>query len=311
MPQSPKHPRLHEGKEWIAIVGPTGSGKSALALALAEALGGEIIGCDSVQLYRGFDIGSAKPSAVDQARIPHHLFDVFSWSEECDAALYASLAREKVCEVRARGRIPIVTGGTGLYLRALLGGGWNKDLPKDENLRASLQSQASDALYAQLQVLDARRASQLHPNDRFRVIRALELVTLLERPLHEAGLDASSPADQSAFIVVLDPPRPLLHERIRIRTDEMLASGLLEEVRSLLMAGVSPACKAMRSIGYKEAVSVLLGQVPESELGHFVSAATRQYAKRQCTWFRKVSADLRVETLDIASVLEALRSVWV
>ena len=294
-------------KKWVAVVGPTGSGKSALALELARGLGGEIVGCDSVQLYRGFDLGSAKPTVDERATLPHHLFDVFAWHEECDAALYASLARQAIADISSRGRLPIVAGGTGLYLRALLGGGWNEDLPKDEALRKELQTVDSAVLHDRLKILDPVRARALHPNDRFRVIRALELVTLLGRPLHEAGLDASSPSDDSAFIVVLDPPRADLHERIERRTSNMVDAGLIDEVKGLLSMGVSPTCKPMRSIGYKEAVAVITGALPEVGLTDAINVTTRQYAKRQCTWFRKVTADLRVQSIDPAFVMASLR----
>jgi tRNA dimethylallyltransferase len=294
-------------KKWVAVVGPTGSGKSALAMELALRLGGEIVGCDSVQLYRGFDLGSAKPSVAERAIVPHHLFDVFAWNEECDAALYASLARQAIADISSRGRLPIVAGGTGLYLRALLGGGWNEDLPKDDALRKELQIIDSAVLYDRLKILDPVRARALHPNDRFRVIRALELVTLLGRPLHEAGLDASSPSDDSAFIVVLDPPRTDLHGRIERRTSHMVDAGLIDEVKGLLSMGVGPTCKPMRSIGYKEAVAVITGAVPEEGLIEAINVATRQYAKRQCTWFRKVTADLRIQSIDPANVMASLK----
>jgi tRNA dimethylallyltransferase len=276
-------------------------------MELAEKLNGEIIGCDSVQLYRGFDIGSAKPSKDDFSRIAHHLYDVFDWHEDCDAALYAGLARAALDQVRSRGRIPIVTGGTGLYLRALVGGGWNTDLPKDDDLRQRLQSVPSDVLYSQLRDLDPERAKDLHPNDRFRVIRALELVTLLGRPLREAGLDAAKPGDQSGLIVVLEPPRPILHERIANRTHQMLDQGLIGEVQRLLDQGVSPDCKPMRSIGYKEVTEFLQGAMiggDQAELSAAIQTSTRQYAKRQCTWFRKVAADLRLEASDVKLVVD-------
>lgn len=307
------HPKGELGpaeKNWIAVVGPTGSGKSQLAMELADRLGGEIIGCDSVQLYRGFDIGSAKPTIDDFARIPHHLFDVFVWHEDCDAALYANLARQAINQVLSRGRTPIVTGGTGLYLRALLGGGWNIDLPKDESLRDRLQSEPSDVLFAKLCALDPERAKALHPNDRFRVIRALELVMLLGRPLHEAGFDATKPGDQSCMIVVLEPPRAVLHQRIATRTEAMIAQGLLEEVKGLLAQGVSRDCKPMGSIGYREVADYLMrpdsGET-QAELSARIQTATRQYAKRQCTWFRKVSADIRLDQPDVDLVIKTFQ----
>ena len=281
-------------KRYVVIAGPTGSGKSALALALAEALGGEIIGCDSVQVYRGFDVGSAKPSAAERAEVPHHLIDVCDWRDDYDAARYARDAAAAIAGVRERGRLPLVVGGTGLYLRALLGQGWHTGLPSDADLRAELAELPTDELRARLRRLDPQRATELHPNDRVRLARSLELVTLLGMPLRAAGLDASAPADPAAFVIVLEPPRAELHARIAARTDVMLASGLLDEARGLLAAGVDPDCKPMQSIGYKQAAAFLADALPEAELRDAVVVATRQYAKRQCTWFRRTTTDLRL-----------------
>lgn len=280
-------------KRWLALVGPTGSGKSALAMLVAQALDGEIINCDSVQVYRGFDLGSAKPSAAEQARIPHHLLDVVDWNVGFDAAVFAASARRAVAEVQSRGRLPVVVGGTGLYLRALLGQGFHADLPSDAALRADLGRESTPALYARLEQLDPTRASELHPNDRFRIVRSLELVILLGKPLRAAGLTAGRERDATAYLVVLNPERAALHQRIATRAEAMLAAGLVAEVRALLESGVDPGCKPMQSIGYAQVVAALQGRLPWAELPAAIAAATRQYAKRQDTWFRKLDADLR------------------
>lgn len=298
------------GPAFLAVVGPTGSGKSALALAVAARLGGEIIGCDSVQLYRGFDVGSAKPTAADRAECPHHLVDVLAWNEECDAARYALLARAAIRDVATRGRVPIVCGGTGLYLRSLARQSFHDDLPKDEALRERLATLPLADAYTLLKARDPQRASEVHPNDRFRVLRSLELVTLLGRPLREArgAAPAASAAEDDAppgLVVLLRPDRAALHAAIARRTRAMLDAGLVREVRELLAAGVATDAKPMRSIGYKETVAMLAGEWPEGALAERIAAATRQYAKRQSTWFRKTPVELVLETPQLAPVLEA------
>lgn len=300
--------------KWLAIVGPTGSGKSALALALARALDGEIISCDSVQLYRRFDIGSAKPSLEEQSLVKHHLIDCFDWHEDCDAARYALLARDMIDTIAARGRLPIVVGGTGLYLRALLAEAFHDELPKDPELRASLQQDSSETLYQRLQALDPLRAQQLHPNDRFRVIRALELTLLLGEPVSSRFVSEASPPRSElrnmGFLIVLEPPRASLHRNISQRTEAMLAAGLIKEVQGLLADGIAPDCKPMLSIGYKQVVHALQSQQSYAELAATIDAATRQYAKRQCTWFRKVDADQRLSIWEPRSVINSLQAIF-
>jgi tRNA dimethylallyltransferase len=293
---------------FLGVVGPTGSGKSALAMQLAARLGGEIIGCDSVQLYRGFDVGAAKPTAAERAQVPHHLVDVLAWDEECDAARYAALARAAIADVGARGRVPIVCGGTGLYLRSLVGQAFHEDLPRDDALRARLAQLPLAEAYAELARRDPRRAAEVHANDRFRVLRALELVTLLGKPLSEALPPVAAGAPGGAprgVVVLLTPDRAALHAAIARRTAAMLAGGLVDEVRGLLAAGVSPEAKPMRSIGYKETAAMLAGALPEALLEERIVAATRQYAKRQTTWFRKAPIDLALAAPDVDAVVRA------
>ena len=235
---------------FVAVVGPTASGKSAVAMEIARCCAGEIVCCDSVQLYRGFDIGSAKPSSEEQEQVPHHLFDVFSAGEPCDAAIYAQKARACMDEIRSRGRMPLVTGGTGLYLRALTGENWNADLPSDESLRHELAQRSSDELFKELTELDPVRASQLHQNDRFRVIRALEILKLTGLPVPQPRTPASDKRDH--IVIVMDPPKSILHDAIHRRTEVMLRMGLIEEVKGLLSHGVAADVKPMSSIGYAE-----------------------------------------------------------
>jgi tRNA dimethylallyltransferase len=294
--------------EFIVVGGPTASGKSALALDLATALSGDIICCDSVQIYKGFDLGSAKPSNEEQALVPHHLFDVFSWSEGCDAAIYAAKAKEAIALVRSKGRLPIVVGGTGLYLRALLGQQWDDDIPSDQSLRAKLDERESGDLYAQLMAMDPRRAGQIHANDRFRVRRALEINLLTGAPVKEPrnALDHK----RLHAMIYLKPSREILHERINARTRQMISQGLIDEVHLLLATGVAPDCKPMKSIGYKEVVAMLEGRLTLSELGPAIALATRQYSKRQGTLFNKVLSDATLgDCFDSGEIIQWIKGL--
>ena len=275
--------------DFIVVGGPTASGKSSLALELAVAISGEIVCCDSVQIYRGFDLGSAKPSKKERQTVPHHLFDEFAWNENCDAAVYAAKAKAAITLIRSKGRMPILVGGTGLYLRALLGQQWDDDIPSDERLRAQLDEREKADLFAQLTAIDPRRAAQLHVNDRFRVRRALEINLLTGAPVREPK--TSNDQNRSHIMIYLNPPKEWLHLRINLRTQAMLDEGLVDEVKGLLKAGVSADCKPMRSIGYKEVASMLDGRLAEEELEGVISLATRQYAKRQTNLYNKVVCD--------------------
>jgi tRNA dimethylallyltransferase len=289
--------------EFIVVAGPTASGKSDIAMALAERYQGSIVCCDSVQLYKGFDIGSAKPSMTDREMVPHHLYDVFKWDEACDAATYAQHARQAINEIRDNGRVPILVGGTGLYLRALLGDAWDSDVPSDEGLRLDLSQRPSSELFTDLQKVDPSRASQLHPNDRFRVIRALEINKLTGRPVKFRQANMSQFDD--ALMILVCPDRLILHGRIQTRTSEMLRAGLEREVRELLNYGVDPDCKPMQSIGYKQMIALIHGKLDPLLLEEKISAATRQYAKRQMTWFKKVPLDIAISGIsDLPKITE-------
>lgn len=276
-------------KKYIAVIGATASGKSDLAMRIAAARDGELVNCDSVQLYKGFSIGAAKPTAEEQAQVPHHLWDIAEWNEDFDARLYAEAADNAIEAIRGRGHLPIVVGGTGLYLRAMWRDAWH-DLPKDEALREELEKLSNEELRARLEKLDPRRAAEIHANDRFRLGRALEVATLLGHSVKD--LEAAVSRRDEALVIRVVCPREILHERIALRTTQMLGSGLIEEVKGLLDSAVTPDCKPMQSIGYHEVVQYLQGQLSRSELEEAIVIATRQYAKRQETWFRKVNADL-------------------
>jgi tRNA dimethylallyltransferase len=287
--------------KFLVVVGPTASGKSALAMQLAQAFNGSIVCCDSVQLYRGFDIGSAKPSIAEQRLVPHYLYDALSWDQPCDAASYAAMAKQAIKYIREAGQLPIVVGGTGLYLRALLGDAWDDDVPSDEELRKKLNSRSSEDLFAELLRIDPRRAGQLHQNDRFRVVRALEINILTGHPV--PSVSRAEPVQRSHLAVFLNPPRALLHERINQRTHKMLAAGVVQEVRRLISQGVDPFCKPMQAIGYKQVVAMIQGDLDDMNLEDEIATATRQYAKRQVTWFKKVPVDAVIEDLSDANEL--------
>ncbi len=274
----------------LVILGPTGSGKSDLALALAEIVGGEVLNCDSIQVYRGLNIGSAK-LPVDQRRgIPHLLLDLLDSDQELTAGGFSRLARAAVSEVRQRGRVPIVTGGTGFYLRALLDG-LSPGPARDQNLRSRLNEAAHRhplVLHRFLRRYDAGAAARIHPNDRQKLIRAIEMICSSRQPLavtHSVPRDAMR--DIAALKIGLDPERKTLYLRLNERCAWMFRNGLLEETGELLRSGYSPESKALQSLGYKQAVAVLQGRLPVDSAIAECQTRTRQYAKRQMTWFRR------------------------
>jgi tRNA dimethylallyltransferase len=294
----------------VAIVGPTASGKSALALRLARERSGEIVSCDSLQVYRGLDIGSAKATPAERAEIPHHLLDVAGPGDVFSAADYARLARQALEGVRARGRLPIVAGGTGLYLRALLEGLFEGP-PRDEALRRRLEALADrfgDArLHRLLSHKDEAAAARIPPRDRVRVVRALEVFRATGRPISDQQREGAVPLRGYEVLAVgLDPGRAALREAIEARTREMLARGLVDEVRGLVDGGLDPLARPLQAIGYSQALSVLRGEMTQDEAERAIVTATLRFAKRQMTWFRH-QADARwFAHADLA--LEAVRT---
>lgn len=258
-------------------------------MELARAYNGEIVSCDSVQVYRGFDVGSAKPSQAERQEVPHHMIDLVSWHEAYDAGTYGEAARHVLQSIKGRGKLPIVVGGTGLYLRALWSDRWHKDLPKDEALRVDLGKQDPNDLYQRLSHVDPGRAAHIHPHDTFRVIRALEIVLLTGQPV-PFGRPESRGVGEGAFVIKLDPPKALLADRIAERTRTMVEGGLIEEAESLLRAGCPRSAKPMQSIGYREAAQYLDGGIGRQDLEEQINQATRRYAKQQRTWFNKLDA---------------------
>lgn len=275
----------------VVIVGPTASGKSALGVALAEEFGGEIVACDSTQLYRGFDIGTAKPTAAERAGIPHHLIDVLDPSEASTAGDYRERAEAILAELKARGSLPILTVGTGLYMRALLEG--LADLPQRseqlrKRLRESAASHAEGHLHAVLNKLDPAAAEKIRPADGQKIIRAIEICLLARKPLTEVHRTGRKPLlGWRAVKLGLQPPRDALRDRIHARTDAMLAAGWLNEVRGLLQKNLPENAKPFDFIGYRELREVLQSKRSLEAARAAIQQATRQYAKRQLTWFRR------------------------
>ena len=292
----------------VILLGPTGSGKTALSLALAERFGGEIVSCDSVAVYRGMELGTAKPTKDERARVPHHLIDVAEPDEAFTAGEYSRRARAALREIAARGRMPIVTGGTGLYLRALTEGLFAGPARR-EDLRARLRSSArrhGDVwLHRVLRRLDAATAERIHANDTAKVIRAIEVCVAARSPLSTL-LQNQGKNPLTGFRLLrigLNPPREQLYDRLNQRCAAMFAAGLVEETRGLLER-FGPV-KALDSLGYRQGRAVLAGTLSlEAGIGA-AQQGHRNYAKRQMTWFRREPEVLWIEGFgDVAETVQ-------
>jgi tRNA dimethylallyltransferase len=274
----------------VAIVGPTGSGKSHLALEIATAFGGEIVNCDSVQVYRGFDIGTAKPPPETRRRVPHHLFDIADAGEVFTAGEYARQGRTVLRDIASRGRIAVIAGGTGFYLRALLEG-LAPAPERDESLRerlAAREAHRPGLLHRLLRRIDPSAAHRVHPRDGQKLIRAVEVSILARRPLSAAPAFGSDPLEGFAVLKIgLSPDRDTLYARLNQRAEEMFHAGLLDEVKRLLAAGIPGSAKPFESLGYKQALAVIEGRMSEAGALEEMKMHTRRYAKRQWTWFRR------------------------
>jgi tRNA dimethylallyltransferase len=274
----------------VAILGPTGSGKTALSLALASRFRGEIVSCDSVAIYREFRIGTAKPTAKEQTRVSHHLLDEVEPTAYTTAGEYARKARKVIQEIHGRGALPIVVGGTGLYLRALLDGlfpGPERSEALREKLRARAKEKGPQHLHRVLRRMDPKAAENIHANDVPKLIRAIEVSLSAKQPMTEQwerGRDA-----MSGFTILrigLDPDRALLYDRINRRVEAMFETGLIEETKHL-REKYGDAARPLETIGYKQVVQLLRGNLDLKQAIAAVQQAHRNYAKRQMTWFRR------------------------
>lgn len=275
----------------VILLGPTGSGKTALSIALAERFSGEIVSCDSVAVYRGMDLGSAKPSPAERARVPHHLIDVADPDQPFTAGAYSRLARAALREIAARGRVPMVTGGTGLYLRALTEGlftGPQRRQDLRDRLQRSRMRHGGGWLHRLLARVDPGSAGRIHENDTPKLIRAIEVCQAARRPMSTvlASPEARDPLTGFRLLRIgLNPPRSALYDRLNRRCAEMFAAGLIDETRALLSRyGV---VKTLDSLGYRQGLAVLAGTMSVKEAITAAQQGHRNYAKRQLTWFRR------------------------
>ena len=282
-------PSAIEAPKIIVIVGPTGSGKTDFAIGLARRFNGEIVGADSMQIYRCMDIGTAKPTPAEQAAAPHHMIDIVDPDQDFDAATYAKMATDIIFQIISRGRTAFVVGGTGFYIKALIHGLFEEG-PSDPTVRRRLRQQAESegaaALARRLQKIDYAAAEKIHPNDTYRIIRALEVFEVTGEPL--TVFQQRHGFREQRFNTLelgLTWPRPVLYDRINQRVEVMMAQGFLDEVRQLLASGYGMDLKSMQSLGYRHLAAVIKGDLRLADAVTTLKRDHRRYAKRQLTWF--------------------------
>ena len=278
----------------IVVAGPTATGKTKLGILLAERFSGEIVSADSMQLYRRMDIGTAKATAEERAQVPHHMLDMAGPEEDYSVSRYVEEAARCCDDILARGKTPVIVGGTGLYIDSLVSG---RDFAErsegDEALRGSISARydalGGEAMLEELRSFDSERAAKLHPLDKRRIVRAIEIYRLTGETIsaHDARTRALPPRYEALRIVLNYRERSELYARIDARVDDMVASGLFEEVEGLLKSGLSPESTAMQAIGYKEAAQALSGAIGREEAIALIKQNSRRYAKRQVTWFSR------------------------
>ena len=297
----------------ICIAGPTASGKTALSIALAKELDGEIVSCDSMQVYRRMDIGTAKPTVEERAGIVHYMLDVAEPEEDFSVSRYCAMADPIVQDILARGKTAIVVGGTGLYMDSLMKGNDFAPFPAT-GVREALEARPIEEVYTELSKIDPEAAARLHLSDKKRIIRAMEVfletgITITE---HNRRTQALPPRYDPLWIGLDFTERSELYRRINLRVDIMLEMGLLQEIRELLASGIPPKATAMQAIGYKEFVAALQGHISTEEAADQVRQSSRHYAKRQLTWFRRNSAIhwlRREENMGTEEILRMARQV--
>ncbi len=296
----------------IIICGPTGVGKTGFAIRLAQRFGGQIVGADSMQIYRRMDIGTAKPTAEEKARVCHHMVDIVDPDEPFDAAAYGLRAGEVIQGLIAGDVIPFVVGGTGLYIKALVYGlfqGRAVDQEARHRLKAQLAREGPAGLHDRLTRLDPQAAGRIHPNDAYRILRALEVIESTGRSISEHhGTHGFAQARYQALTIGLTLPREQLYARIDQRVEAMLSAGLLEEVRGLLAIGFEEGLKSMQSLGYRHMVDFIRGRLAWEEALRTLKRDHRRYAKRQITWFNAVAGIRWLapdQIADAAALIEA------
>ncbi|WP_242868825.1 tRNA (adenosine(37)-N6)-dimethylallyltransferase MiaA [Desulfotomaculum copahuensis] len=284
----------------LVIAGPTATGKTALAVALAGQLNGEVVSADSMLVYRGMDIGTAKPSMAERRGIPHHLIDVVDPDQDYNVALYQRQARDCIEDIHRRGKLPLLAGGTGLYIRAVIDHFTFTPAGVDPAFRRQMQELAvregPSAVHRLLAAVDAGAAVRIHPNNLKRVIRALEVHHLTGRSMSAFRDRNEGKNDYRPVMFGLAMERAALYRRVEARVEEMLGAGLIEEVKGLLNRGYGPQLPAMQGLGYKEIAAFLRGECSREEAVELLKKNTRRFAKRQYTWFR---ADKRITWLDV------------
>ncbi|MDF9406820.1 MAG: tRNA dimethylallyltransferase [Pelotomaculum sp. PtaB.Bin013] len=302
----------------LVIAGPTATGKSEVAVHVAGAIGGEIVSADSMLVYRQMDIGTAKPTKEVMRGVPHHLINIVDPDQDYSVAIYQERAREVIADIQARGRLPVLTGGTGLYIRSVIDHYDFTGACRDESLRAKLLSEAQnngcESLHLRLAEVDRQSAAKLHPRDVRRVIRALEVYYLTGKPLSSYWkMEKCAEPLYNLVFIGLTMARGELYRRIEQRVEAMIGAGLVDEVRGLLNAGYSPGLTSMQGLGYKEIVAHLAGELSLPEAVELLKRNTRRFAKRQLTWFRR---DGRIKWLAVdppmglqSAVQEIIRNI--
>lgn len=302
-------------KPVIVISGPTASGKSATAILVAQAIDGEIISADSMQIYRGLDIGTAKVTPEEQQGIPHHLIDCCDPGDYFSVATFKSLATQAILDIQSRGHVPIICGGTGQYISSLVSGIDFVEIETDPDLREELNrrvdAEGLPPLYAELQQVDPVAAAAIKPRDQKRIVRALEVFKQTGKRQSEHQAESRLKGPQFDFLIFcLTHDRPVLYDRINLRVKAMFAAGLVEEVRNLRAANPQLASTSWQAIGYKEVLAYLNGEQSLQDATDLIAQSSRRYAKRQLTWFRRFEGAHWLENCTPAEAAEEIVALW-